>query len=88
MLSIFTKPWIASCGETRDRLSDYLEDDLDARTRTRITRHLSRCKRCRALLDSLTHTLEQLRALGAVEPAQPAPATVHAIVERIRLDER
>jgi anti-sigma factor RsiW len=80
------KPWMASCRETRDRLSDYLDDELSARTRTRIRRHLSRCKRCQALLESLTRTLEQLRSLGSAEP-EPAPATVRAVVERIELEE-
>lgn len=80
------KPWVASCRETRDHLSDYLDDELDLRRRTRIMRHLSRCKRCRAMLESLTRTLEQLRALGSGEHAEPAPATVRAVVERIRLD--
>ncbi|HSI97701.1 MAG TPA: anti-sigma factor [Gaiellaceae bacterium] len=81
------KPWIATCRETRGRLSDYLEGELDARGRTRIVRHLSRCKRCQAMLESVTRTLEQLRALGNVEQVEPAPATVRAVVERIRLEE-
>ena len=81
------KPWVASCRETRDHLSDYLEDDLETRTRTRVRRHLARCKRCRAMLESLTRTIEQVRALGSIEQAEPAPATVRAVVERITLDE-
>ena len=81
------KPWVASHRETRDRLSDYLDDELDARTRTRVRRHLARCKRCQAMLELFTRTLEQLRTLGSVEPVEPAPATVHAVVERIRLEE-
>lgn len=79
---------MATCRETRDRLSDYLDGDLTARTRTRITRHLSRCKHCRALLESLTRTLEQLRSFGSVEQPTPARATVKAVVERIERDER
>jgi anti-sigma factor RsiW len=81
------KPWVATCRETRARLSDYLDDELGARTRTRITRHLARCKHCRALLESLTRTLEQLRSLGSSEQVDPAPATVRAVVERIELEE-
>jgi anti-sigma factor RsiW len=81
------KPWVATCRETRARLSDYLDDDLSARTRTRITRHLARCKHCRALLESLTRTLEQLRSLGSAERVEAAPATVRAVVERIELEE-
>lgn len=82
------KPWVASHRETRDRLSDYIDGDLDTRTRTRIMRHLARCKRCRAMYESLTRALEQLGTLGSVDPAAPAPATVDAVVERIRRDDR
>jgi anti-sigma factor RsiW len=68
-------------------VSDYLDGELDRRTRTRVMPHLGRCKHCQAMLESLTRTLEQLRALGSVEQAEPAPATVSAVVERIRLEE-
>lgn len=88
MLSVLLKPWIATCREPRAHLSDYLDGDLGARTRVRIMRHLARCEHCRALLDSLTRTLEQLRSLGTRDQASPAPATVRAIVERIERDER
>ena len=88
MLSLLLKPWIATCRETRDRLSDYIDGDLGARTRIRVMRHLARCERCRALLDSLTRALDQLRSLGALEHASTAPAAVKAIVERIERDER
>ena len=88
MLSLLRKPWIATCRETRDHLSDYLDGDLGARTRLRIMRHLARCEHCRALLESLTRTLEQLRSLGTIEQTSPAPATVRAIVDRIERDER
>lgn len=80
------KPWIATCRETRARLSDYLDGELDARTRTQVMRHLARCKRCQAMLESVTRTLDQVRALGSIEHAEPAPATVRAVVERIRLE--
>jgi anti-sigma factor RsiW len=83
VLNLLMKPWMATCRETRERLSDYLDGDLGARTRRRVARHLARCKHCQALLESLTRTLAQLRSLGSVEQASPAPATVRAIVERI-----
>jgi predicted anti-sigma-YlaC factor YlaD len=88
VLSLLLKPWIATCRETRDHLSDYLDGDLGERTSIRIMRHLARCEHCRALLDSLTHTLGQLQSLGTIDQASPAPATVRAIVERIERDER
>jgi anti-sigma factor RsiW len=77
------KPWMATCRETRERLSDYLDGDLGARTRRRVSRHLARCKHCQALLESLTRTLEQLRSLGTIDQGTPETATVRAVIERI-----
>jgi anti-sigma factor RsiW len=88
VLSLLMKPWMASCRETRDRLSDYLDGDLSARTRSRVSRHLARCKHCQALLQSLTRTLEQLRSLGSIDQGAPEPATVRAVIERIEREQR
>ena len=88
MLNLLLKPWIATCRETRNHLSDYLDGDLDARTRTRVMRHLARCERCRAMLESLIRTLEQLRSLGSIEQVEPAPATVTSVLEQIRREGR
>jgi anti-sigma factor RsiW len=82
------KPWVASHRETRDHLSDYVEGELDARTRTRIMRHLARCERCRRMLESFKHTLEQLRSLGGIEQGSPEPATVRAVIKRIEQEPR
>ena len=84
MLNLLLKPWIASCQETGNRISDYLDGELEGRSLTRIRRHLSRCDRCRAMLDSLNRTLEQLRSLGSPEQVAPEPATVSAVLSRIR----
>jgi predicted anti-sigma-YlaC factor YlaD len=83
VLDLLMKPWMATCRETRERLSDYLDGDLGERTGRRVGRHLARCKHCQALLESLARTLEQLRSLGTMEQGSPAPVTVRAIVERI-----
>lgn len=84
VLDFLLKPWVATCRETSDHLSDYVDDELTGRSLTRVQRHLHRCKHCQALLESLTRTLDQLRSLGATEPAEPPPGTVDAIVSRIR----
>jgi anti-sigma factor RsiW len=81
------KPWVASHRETREHLSGYVEGGLDARTRTRIMRHLARCEGCRAMLESFKRTLEQLRSLGDLEQVAPAPATVSAVLQRIQQEE-
>jgi anti-sigma factor RsiW len=83
VLNLLMKPWMATCRETRERLSDYLDGDLGARTRRRVGRHLARCKHCQALLESLTRTLEQLRSLGSIDQGAAEPATVRAVIERI-----
>ena len=82
------KPWMATCREARDRLSDYLEGDLGARTRRRMMRHLARCQHCQALLESLTRTLEYVRSLGSIDQSSPEPATVRAVIERIEREGR
>lgn len=84
MLNLLRMPWIASCEETGDRISDYLDGELEGRSLTRVRRHLSRCDRCRAMLDSLNRTLEQLRSLGSPEQVAPEPATVSGVLERIQ----
>ena len=82
------KPWMATCGETRARMSDYIDGDLGSRTRHRVRRHLARCRHCQVVLESLTRTLEQLRTLGSIEPGSPEPATVRAVIDRIRHDDQ
>jgi hypothetical protein len=72
----------ASCSETADNLSGYLEDDLAFPRRRRVARHLRRCIRCQSLLDSLAWTVEQLRTLGASEHRLPSLAD--EVIERIR----
>ncbi|GIU94057.1 MAG: hypothetical protein KatS3mg012_0514 [Gaiellaceae bacterium] len=84
MRDFVLKPWVATCHETADRLSDYIDGELQGRGLARVQRHLRRCKRCRELLSSLTRALDQLRSLRASEPAEPAPETVAVIVSRIR----
>lgn len=88
MLNLLLKPWIASCHETRDRISDYLDGELEGRNLARVRRHLSRCDRCRAMLESLSRTLEQLRSLGSTDQVERTPVTVSAVLARIRRDER
>jgi anti-sigma factor RsiW len=80
------KPWVATHRETRNRLSDYIDGELDARTRTRVMRHLARCERCRAMFESLTRALAHLRSVGGIGPGSAEPATVRAVIERIERD--
>jgi predicted anti-sigma-YlaC factor YlaD len=81
---VFSRPnrFAASCRETADNLSRYLEHDLAFLRRRRVARHLGQCIHCRALLHSLARTVEQLRTLGRSEPG--LPSLVDEIVEGIR----
>ncbi len=83
MLALLRKPWVATCSETRDHLSDFVDGELEGRSLLRIRRHLGRCERCRAVLDSLTHMLDGLRSLGTPEQ-MPTAGTDAAVLARIR----
>jgi anti-sigma factor RsiW len=74
--------WRATCGETVEQLSAYLEGDLEPSTRHRVAKHLRGCARCRTLLASLRHTIEQLRSLRAA-PENGRPSVAEAVMERI-----
>ena len=75
--------FVASCAETRELLSDYVEGELKPRARRRIVGHLLMCRRCRAVLRSLKATIARLNAIG---PADPAPDTsvADSVLARVR----
>jgi predicted anti-sigma-YlaC factor YlaD len=81
---VFSRPnrFAASCRETADNLSRYLEHDLAFLRRRRVPRHLGQRIHCRALFHSLARTVEQLGTLGRSEPGLPSLAD--EIVKRIR----
>lgn len=84
-MEVLMRPWVATCAETRERLSDHLDGELDGREQKRVLRHLVRCRHCRAMLQSLAHTLDHLRSLAAVDlPAPAQGSTAAAVLERIR----
>ena len=64
-----------------DKLSEYLDDRLDAEERARIEGHLEGCDQCRQELESLRETIGLLRRVSLVEPPRsfklqeaPSPA--------------
>lgn len=83
-MEILTRPWIASCHETEESLSDHLDGELSPRRERRVLRHLARCERCQEVLASFLRSVEQLRALGRPDVVEPNPALADAVVERIR----
>ncbi len=82
---VLMRPWVATCDETRERLSAHLEGDLEGREAKRVLRHLVRCPYCREALRSLARTVEGLRSLGRGDALPPAgPSVADAVVDRIR----
>lgn len=84
MMMRMMRPWIGSCVETGERLSDHLEHGLAPGVERRVQRHLSWCRRCRALYESLARIVEKVRALGNEDVRTPAPSIVAVVTERIR----
>jgi len=51
-----------------ERLSDYLDEALDADARAEVTVHLEVCADCRGTLEALRAVVQRAHALGPVEP--------------------
>ncbi|HYX89152.1 MAG TPA: zf-HC2 domain-containing protein [Gaiellaceae bacterium] len=75
--------FVASCAETRELLSDYVDGELQPRARRRVLGHLLMCRRCRAVLRSLRRTIAHLHAIGPTEPA-PDSSVADSILARVR----
>ena len=56
-------------GHEGDRLSAFLDDELDERAALEVTRHLQRCAACRVELEELRSTRRALRSLPPVAPS-------------------
>lgn len=78
------RPWIGSCRQTMARMSSHLDHELPARQERRVHRHLRRCHRCRAVYESLSRAVDQVRALGRRDLEQPTPSVADLVTERIR----
>ena len=52
-----------------DRLSEYVDGELDARTRAALEAHLATCADCRATRDELEQVVVRARRVGYNEPA-------------------
>ena len=72
-------------GWTSDRMSEYLDDELDPRGRERLERHTRDCAECERLLAGLRALVQGLGRLPA--PDGGTGATRIAAVVRTRLDE-
>ncbi len=59
----------AAFGHEGDRLSAFLDDELDERDALAVTRHLERCRECCKELEQLRATRAALRSLPPVAPS-------------------
>jgi predicted anti-sigma-YlaC factor YlaD len=84
-MELVLRPWVATCAETRERLSAVLEGALQGREAKRVLRHLARCPNCREALRTLARTVGGLQSLGRADALAPhEPSVARAVVERIR----
>ena len=51
------------CRETRARMSEHLDGELDGKTAGRVERHIRWCPNCRRMFTNLSRTIAGLRAL-------------------------
>jgi predicted anti-sigma-YlaC factor YlaD len=83
-MELVMRPWVATCDETRERLSAHLEGELNGREAKRVLRHLARCHHCRELLRSLAHAVDRLRSLGQADVPRPGVSMADSVIDRIR----
>jgi anti-sigma factor RsiW len=61
---------------TQGHLSDYVDDELGARERDRVERHVGMCPECRRALATLKRTLAALMGLRDEAPADIADTVI------------
>ncbi len=80
---------VGTCEEAQVQLSDRLDGNLRGRRRLRVAAHLWCCDRCRAVMRSLSRTVEQVRLLAQADfDPPPGPSVTDDAVERIRRERR
>lgn len=68
-----TDPWV-------DRLSEYVDGDLDAATTRELEAHLATCAECRAIRDELRRVVAKARDMGYREPVRDLWSRIEADV--------
>lgn len=66
------------CKEIFDRLSEYIDKELDDDICTQIEGHIENCEPCIAFLHTLEKTVDLFQRLGKDEAAKQAPEAVSA----------
>ena len=85
-MELILRPWVATCTETQEHLSEALEGELRGRTARRVRRHLRICPHCREALRSLSRAVDGLRALGRADTSTDPdhPSVAGPVADRIR----
>jgi len=68
-----------------DRLSEYVDGELDAPTRAALDAHLATCANCRATRDALVRVVARARQLADRDPARDLWAPIEATIETSRV---
>jgi anti-sigma factor RsiW len=63
-----------------DRLSEYVDGELDAETRAALDAHLATCAECRATRDELSRVVARARGVGYREPAADLWSAIEATI--------
>ncbi|HET6701192.1 MAG TPA: zf-HC2 domain-containing protein [Gemmatimonadaceae bacterium] len=70
-----------ACEEVEERLSDWLEHDVDATTRTMLERHVADCARCTALVADLRSIRAQAASLPGLVPSRDLWPEIEAHIQ-------
>jgi anti-sigma factor RsiW len=73
----------AHCAKLLARLSDYLNNELDADTRQIIEKHLRDCRPCQVCLSTLRRTVELCRQFKAA-PSSEFSTRLRALLQKAR----
>ena len=76
-----TVPGDMACAELVERVTAYLEGELDEHDHTRVELHLVGCGGCEAYVGQMRATVGALRSLG---PTATEPAAVEALLDAFR----
>lgn len=70
-----------TCEQLDERLSDWLENELDPATRTRLERHVAACARCTALVADLALIRREAASLPELVPSRDLWSGIEARIQ-------